>query len=146
MGSKHALLLTRLLLSPADRSNTAPPKELGRLQGEWTMVSGRDDGVESVVDSPNGMRCTVRGDKVSFLHDGKVVEEVTIKLEPAKTPKEIDATLASKQVAPGIYRLEGETFTLCYTHPGSGRPGDFAAKAGSGHKLSVWKRPTKQKG
>jgi uncharacterized protein (TIGR03067 family) len=95
MGSKHALLLTLLLLSPADRSNAAPPKDLDRLQGEWTMVSGRDDGVESVVDSPNGMRCTVRGDKVSFLHDGKVIEEVTIKLEPAKTPKVIDATRAN---------------------------------------------------
>jgi uncharacterized protein (TIGR03067 family) len=94
------------------------------------MVSNREDGVESVVDSPNGMRCTVRGDKVSFLHDGKVVKEVTIKLEPAKTPKVIDATLTSKQVAPGIYRLEGEMFTLCYAHPGSRRPGDLPPRRG----------------
>jgi uncharacterized protein (TIGR03067 family) len=143
MGSKHALLLTLMLLSPGDKSPAAAPKDLDRLQGEWMMVSGRVDGVESAVTPPDGMRCTVRGDKVSFLHDGKVVEEATVKLDPAKTPKAVDATLENKQVAPGIYRLEEGTFTLCYTAPGKGRPSDFAAKAGTGHKLSVWKRPGK---
>jgi uncharacterized protein (TIGR03067 family) len=143
MATKQALLLSVMLLSGADRSFAAAPKDLDRLQGEWTMVSGRVDGVDSVVKSPEGMRCAVRGDKVSFLHDGKVVEEVTIKLDPAKTPKAIDATLASKQVAPGIYRLDEGAFTLCYTAPGKVRPSDFDAKAGTGHKLSVWKRPEK---
>ena len=92
------------------------------------------------------MRCSVHGDKVAFLREGKVVEEVTIKLDPAKAPKTIDATLVTKQVAPGIYQLEEGTFTLCYTRPGQVRPSDFAAKAGTGHKLSVWKRPAKAKG
>jgi len=41
--------------------------------------------------------------------------------------------------------LEAETFTLCYTAPGKPRPTDFNAKAGSGHKLSVWKRRMKSK-
>jgi uncharacterized protein (TIGR03067 family) len=141
MCSKQAILVSLLLLGGAGSSEAAPPKDLDRLQGEWTMVSGRVDGVESVVNPPNGMRCTVRGDKVSFLHDGQVVEAVTIKLDSAKTPKALDATLESKQVAPGIYRLEEGMFTLCYTLPGKVRPGDFAAKAGTGHKLSVWKRP-----
>ena len=145
--SKNALLLTLLLLSPADNSQAAPPKDLDRLQGEWTMVSGRVDGVDSVVKPPDGMRCTVKGEKVSFLHDGKVVEEVTIKLDPGKMPKAIDATLDSQHVAPGIYRLGEETFTLCYTLPGKSRPSDFAAKTGTGHNLSVWKRPpAKSKG
>ena len=71
MGSKHALLLTLMLLSSGDKSPAAAPKDLDRLQGEWMMVSGRVDGVESAVTPPDGMRCTVRGDKVSFLHDGK---------------------------------------------------------------------------
>ncbi|HXY32732.1 MAG TPA: TIGR03067 domain-containing protein [Planctomycetaceae bacterium] len=145
MGSKPALLLSLMLLAGTEGSQAAPPKDLDRLQGDWTMVSGRVDGVDSVV-KPDGMRCAVRGEKVSFLHDGKVVEQVTIKLDPAKTPKAIDATLATKQVAPGIYRLNEGTFTLCYTAPGKERPSDFAAKAGTGHKLSVWKRPAKPKG
>jgi len=83
---------------------------------------------------------------VAFLHEGKVVEEVTIKLDPARTPKVIDATLGTKQVAPGIYRLDDGMFTLCYTRPGQVRPSDFTAEAGTGHKLSVWKRPSQAKG
>jgi uncharacterized protein (TIGR03067 family) len=99
MATKQALLLSVMLLSSAGRSDAAPPKDLDRLQGDWTMVSGRVNGDDSVV-KPDGMHCAVRGNKVSFLHADKVVEEVTIKLDPAKNPKAIDATLASKQVAP----------------------------------------------
>jgi uncharacterized protein (TIGR03067 family) len=144
--SKQAFFVTLLLMSGASGARAGSPADLDRLQGEWTMVSGRVDGVESVVRSPDGMRCSVHGDKVAFLHEGKVVEEVTIKLDPAKTPKVIDAALVTKQVAPGIYRLDEGSFTLCYTRPGHVRPSDFTAKAGTGHKLSVWKRPAKAKG
>jgi uncharacterized protein (TIGR03067 family) len=146
MGSKQALLLSVLLFSSGESLQAAAPKDLDGLQGEWTMVSGRVDGVETPVSPGRAMRCTVRGEKVSFLRGDQVVEKVTIKLDSDKSPRAIDATLESKQVAPGIYRLEGETFTLCYTAPGKHRPSDFAAKAGSGHKLSVWRRPTKRKG
>jgi uncharacterized protein (TIGR03067 family) len=141
MSSKGPILLALVLLTAPDTPKPALPTELDRLQGEWIMVSGRVDGVDTPDAPRNGMCCTVRGEKVCFLHDGKVVEEVTIKLDPTTMPKAIDATLATKQVAPGIYRLQEDTFTLCYTHPGSRRPTDFSARAGTGHKLSVWKRP-----
>ena len=145
MTSQTAPLVTLLLLSSGESPEKTVPKDLDRLQGEWTMVSGRVDGVDTVVDSKHPMRCQVQGTKVSFVHDGKVVEEVTISLDPAKQPKVLDAALGNKAIAPGIYRLETETFTLCYTAPGKPRPTDFNAKAGSGHKLSVWKRGTKSK-
>ncbi len=150
MSSKQATLLTLMLMSAAGSSQAAAPADIDRLQGEWMMVSGRVDGVETPVKSPTAMRCTVQGDKVSFLHDskvaeGKVVERMTIKLDPAKTPKVIDATLESKEIAPGIYRLDEKNFTLCSARPGADRPSDFAAKAGSEHKLSIWTRPAKPK-
>ena len=118
-------------------------KDLDRLQGDWQMVSGRQDGLDTTEEAAKSMRCTVLGDKVSFLRDGKVVEEVTIKLDPSKHPKVLDATVAKLQVAPGIYKLDDGTFTLCYARPGTGRPTDFRAKEGSGHSLSVWKRVKK---
>jgi uncharacterized protein (TIGR03067 family) len=140
-----SVVLTVLtLVTGADGPQGAAQKDLDRLQGEWIMVAGRRDGVDTIVDPDKPLRCIVKGDKVSFQREGKVVEEVTIKLDPSKTPALIDSTLAgNKQVAPGIYRLEGDRFTLCYTHPGMDRPNDFSAKSGSGHTLSDWKRDKK---
>jgi uncharacterized protein (TIGR03067 family) len=116
-------------------------QDLARLQGDWKMVSGRRDGVDSSIDQQQVLRCTVRGDKASFARDGKVVAEVTIRLDPSTSPTEIDSTLvATKQLAYGIYRLSGDSFTLCYGRPGASRPHDFSAGKGTGHSLSIWQR------
>jgi uncharacterized protein (TIGR03067 family) len=58
-------------------------------------------------------RCIVEGDHVSFLRDGKMVEEVTINLDASKSPKAIHSTVAKDQVAAGIYKLDDGIFTLC---------------------------------
>jgi len=137
MCSKGAILVTLLLLSSPESPKPAAGTDLDRLQGEWTLVASQGYGA----DSQNGLRCTVRDEKVSFLRGDKVVEEVTIKVDSAKMPKAIDAALASKQVAPGIYKCDADTFTLCYAHPGQPRPNDFTAPTASSRKLSVWKRP-----
>jgi uncharacterized protein (TIGR03067 family) len=145
MSSQTALLVTLLLLSSGESPAQTVPQDLNRLQGEWTMVLGWVDGDEKVIDPQHVLRCTFEGNKVSFQREGNVVEEVTIRTDPAKTPKAIDGILANKAIAPGIYKLEAETFTLCYAAPGKPRPTDFNANAGSGHKLSAWKRPMKSK-
>jgi uncharacterized protein (TIGR03067 family) len=96
----------------------ASQKELERLQGEWKMVSGLRNGNEIPAEAVSHMRCRVRGARVTFLREDKPVEEVTITLDPSKQPKVLDAKLADTQkVAPGIYQLEGDSFTLCYAPP-----------------------------
>lgn len=45
----------------------------------------------------------------------------------------------------GVYQLEEDTLTLCVADPGSGRPKDYSAAAGSGHVLSVFRREVKPK-
>jgi uncharacterized protein (TIGR03067 family) len=135
-------MVTLGFMTAADKPDLGR-KDLDRLQGEWTMVSGRQDGKDAVVDPQSALRCTVRGAKVTFLRAGQIVEEVTVKLDASKQPKEIDSTLVNKKVAAGIYRLEDDHFTLCYASAGKSRPAEFSAKAGSGHSLSVWKRDKK---
>ena len=63
------------------------------------------------------------------------VEEGTYKLDPDKSPKTIDnlhgsgAHKGKKQY--GIYKLEGDTWTVCMTQPGAAktdRPKDFTTK------------------
>jgi len=41
-------------------------------------------------------------------------------------------------VVPGIYKLEGDTLTICTDE--DGRPTEFTANAGSGRQLMVLKR------
>jgi uncharacterized protein (TIGR03067 family) len=136
-------LLALGLVAAAEDAKDNNAKELDRLQGEWQMVSGRQDGVDTPEEAAKTMRCAVKGAHVSFLRDGKIVEEVTIKLDTSKDPKVVDSTLAKDQVAAGIYKLEDDQFTLCYAKPGKDRPVDFKAKEDTGHSLSVWKRVKK---
>jgi uncharacterized protein (TIGR03067 family) len=124
----------------ADDPKAAGQRDLDRLQGDWKMVSGCQDGVETPAAAASVMRCQVEGNKVTFLREGKPVEQVTVALDPSKKPKQIDATLENKNLAPGIYQLQGDNFSLYYSHPGNDRPTDFTAKAGTDRSLSVWKR------
>ena len=130
MASKHALLLTILLLSPGTVPMPRTPKDLDRLQGEWTMVSGRDDGVELVVDSPNGMRCTVRATKLVSCMTERWSKRLRSSLSP---PERYGDRRDPGQQAGRAGHLPlggGDVHALLRRIPGSGHPGDFAAKAG----------------
>jgi uncharacterized protein (TIGR03067 family) len=123
-------VLVLAAITVADASNDRAKKDLERLQGEWTMVSGRQDGVDATVDPEHPLHCTVQGDKVPFKRDGKIVEEVAIKLNPSKNPTQIDSTLVSKQIAPGIYRLEGTNSHSATLIPAAiGRPTSWRRRA-----------------
>jgi uncharacterized protein (TIGR03067 family) len=71
---------------------------------------------------------------------------MTCRLHPGQRPKAIDLTLAAGpdkgKTFLGIYKLEGDTYTICRpVDPGKERPTAFATRPGSGLMLVVWKRP-----
>ena len=70
---------------------------------------------------------------------------MTCRLHPGQRPKAIDLTLAAGpdkgKTFLGIYKLEGDTYTICRpVAPGKERPTAFATRPGSGLMLVVWKR------
>ena len=82
--------------------------------------------------------------------DDKKAIKFEAKLDPSKSPKEIDITLLEKFGGKdgfrmtGIYKLDGDTLTVCRTvSPDYERPKEF--KVAEGHVLIVFKRAEKKK-
>ena len=125
-------------------------KDIARLQGEWSMVSGSADG--NVM--PDAMRETAKrvckGDETTVTVGGQLIMKANFALDPSRKPKTIDyqmidgPTKGKKQL--GIYEVTGDTAKFCFGSPGAERPTDFTSKPGDGRTVSEWKRKqTRQK-
>jgi uncharacterized protein (TIGR03067 family) len=137
------VLAAGLLAAPKD---DPAEKELKKLDGNWVLVSGEDDGKKVSEKAIQTARLTVKGDQHTVTV-GDTTYKGTHKLNPTKRPKTIDITdtegpFKGKTVL-GIYDLGREEFRLCYALPGKERPKEFSAKAGTGHRFHVWKRAQK---
>jgi uncharacterized protein (TIGR03067 family) len=110
--------------------------ELKKLQGVWFLTSATSRGVEVVSER----EVTIAGDKLLWRKGEKVVHVMTIRL--GRGPKHW--TIDLKGTDPeddeprrGIYRLWGDTLTICDDEPGEARPKAFD---GEKHALWVFKR------
>ena len=141
MAKRIACLLVVSLLIAADKPTDAAKKDLDRFQGEWKVEKAQRGGEAA---PPEKMRVTVSGDSLSIDAGGARDEKATITLDPAKTPATIDMKLlrGNKDVVPGIYKLDGDTLTVCWAKEG-GRPAEFASKEGTEQVLLVLKRVKK---
>jgi uncharacterized protein (TIGR03067 family) len=119
--------------------------DLEKLAGVWICVSATNDGKPVAEETVKQLRLTMtqeggykteRGDHVLF--------DNRCKIDPAKTPKQIDLIGTEGEnkgkAAQGIYALDGDTLTICYTMPGKECAQGFESKPGSAATLLVWKR------
>jgi len=118
-------------------------KDLEEFQGEWVLQSSNtrmgeaDERIiktyrKSVVDN----RFTVNWKDQGGSHEATFI----LTLDPTQDPKAFDMVTDSGQNGNpvlGIYKIEGDTHTVCYAVPGDNRPPDFDARHGS---LNVWRR------
>jgi uncharacterized protein (TIGR03067 family) len=145
------LFVSLLLVAGQSTQNEDGKKDRERIQGEWAVVSWEWKGFSMDKEKAKQSNMVIKDDAWQPTVDGKKAIKLTVKLDPSKTPKEIDLTLTEKfgSVAPpdftmkGIYKIEGDTLTVCRTmKPDVERPNEF--KVGDNCVLIVLKRAEKK--
>jgi uncharacterized protein (TIGR03067 family) len=107
--------------------------DVDRIQGAWKTIKVEVEGKPPPPEFVEKGKFVFKGNKVSIFQDDKVTEEATFVLDPAKKPPTIDLTATAGpgkgKVAYGIYRIEGDTLTLCI---GDKRPSEFKGQGTAG--------------
>ena len=140
------LILTTGALMAADDPSKG---DLDKLRGTWVTVSLVNNG-KTLVDEKTPPK---DGPTTKLAYDGnkwmvrvgdKSVGSGTFRIDPKKTPKEIDilgeSGMNEDKTKLGIYELDGDTYRYCLAPAGKPRPTEFASKEGSGHSLGVSQR------
>jgi uncharacterized protein (TIGR03067 family) len=123
------LVLFVVAFQPAHGAEDAAKADLEKLQGTWSLVKVEESGQDVTKDGDIGkFKVIVKQDKLRFDVSGNGTE-MTIKLDPATTPRSIDLT-TSRGLAPGIYEVDKDSFKLSWTHVGKERPKSFETKQG----------------
>jgi uncharacterized protein (TIGR03067 family) len=126
----------------ADQKPSDAKKDEERLQGTWLVVSGEHAGKPVPAEMVQGLRQTMKGNRLTVQSGTKTLGEGTFTLDPMKKPPAIDVELIEKDGKTkrglGIYELDGDTLKLCMDP--KERPTDFKTKAGSEAKLTIYKR------
>lgn len=129
----------------ADTGDDAAKKNLAKFQGNWQLISMERDGKMTPAEDAKKITLTIQGDKFILRKDATVISEGTMKLDPAKKPKEVEETITTgpnkgkKYLA--IYEIDDEQHKICFAAAGKDRPTAFSS--GSGQMLQVWKREKK---
>jgi uncharacterized protein (TIGR03067 family) len=117
--------------------------DLKALQGTWVSVRRTSGGRE--MKSAGATTVVIAGTNLKYLVGGMVRTEWVITLDTTKNPRILDRTKVGGAgqgvVLRGIYRLDGDTLTICYRQRvgEAERPTDFTG-AGAGVWLHVMKR------
>ena len=145
----HACLLVGLALSVGAPGVKDPPKKEATIVGEWVGEKAVAGGMDLPVPD-GGITFTFAADGTLMVRDGGrgKPEAGSYKVDAKKNPAEIDLVPPPDKkevVLQGIYKLDGDTLTLCFRRgaPGAGRPKEFESPAGSDVIVMTLKRAKK---
>src|SRR5947209_14504025 len=125
-----------MLLTGARGLGQDAKKGASELQGTWRIVAHITS--EETTDVPaNTPRWVIKGEAVRY--GGETIAKLAI--DTANMPKTIDLNFTDgKQTYEGVYKIEGDTLTICVNRLTAGvkeRPLDFAADSKEDRQLLV---------
>ncbi len=143
-----AVLLGALVLADEPKKAEPDRQELKKLTGHWVVVEQVHGGKKTPLKELAALSMEVAGGRLTIREGTDIKEDSRIvELAPRAKPAGIDLKILSgsdiNKVVKGIYRLQGDTLTVCVAEPDRDRPTAFAAKEGTGHTLFVFKRTKK---
>jgi uncharacterized protein (TIGR03067 family) len=134
------LVLTAGLLLAADKPAKEDTKDKEKIQGTWAAVSAVRGGEKQPEEKAKQLTLILAADgKATIKHRNKETEG-KYTFDAGKKPKEFGISADDKTLE-GIYKLEGDTLTLCIGEKGNDeKPTKFESKEGTKVMLIVFKR------
>ena len=115
--------------------------ELAKLQGTWQLTSATKDGQPTPDEVVQKIRVVIKDSTHTVYFDKETIaKEIPFTIDPETDPRATDDKLPDGKIIRGIYKLDGDTLTSCVGAPDKERPKEFAAGAGTGCTLRVFKR------
>jgi uncharacterized protein (TIGR03067 family) len=143
MTRRLAAVVLAVGLSAAAADDKAQKGELDKLTGTWVGVSYVRDGKDVPKAEAEKLRLVVAGERYTLTEGGEEVEG-THRVDPAKTPRHIDAERTKGpgkgDTLLGVYQLADDSFVVCFAAPGKERPGELKAGGGPGLRVLAFKR------
>ena len=113
------------------------------IEGKWKLLRGEQNGQEEPAENIKNSRLEIVGNHHSVTV-GDSVMKGTHKLETSQIPMTIDSTDTAgpftNMSLKGIFKVEGDIFTICLAAPDAERPTEFTTKDDKAILLHVWKR------
>lgn len=140
------MYLTMLLcVAPAWAGGDPDPKDTpGPFEGTWVFSSGKAGGRYSDPEDFDGHEKIWKGGKMITRLHGKDTYIDTVTFDSTKKPGHVDIVQSAGplkgKTLKGIYKVDGDTLTLCWGEPGKARPTRFESPICSEVILEVWKK------
>ena len=142
-----ASLLVGLAVTVGAQEKKDPPAKDSPIVGEWVGEKAVAGGKERPVPE-GGIKFTFAADGKLTVSEGKKekADTGTYKTDAKKTPAEIDIIPPADKNEPnveGIYKVDGDMLTLCFSRGKGNRPTKFESPDGSETIVITLKRVKK---
>ena len=124
-------------------ASAQPADDFKAAAGKWTVTKATIGGKDFTAAFKT-LELQIAPDGAYTLKINGETDRGTVKADPTKTPKEMDilgkeGPNAGKTIKT-IYKLDGDTMTVCYELGDGDRPTAFESKAGTKQFLAEYKR------